>query len=96
MKNCKFFVTIVLIILIIFIVIELIIVFNLNNSLFHGGVRKFGPMVLGEEMVGGPGSDTFAPQLIVPSSKIFYIEVVQENLWCVFEECGQGDKSWLF
>jgi len=69
-------------------VVEFVIIFSLNRSLFYGGVIKFGTIALGGEMIGGPGSDTFAPQLIIPPSKKFYIEVVQENLWCVFEECS--------
>ena len=88
MKKYKFFLATISIVAVVFIMIEVIIVFNLNRSLFYGGVIRFGPMALGGEMIGGPGSDTFAPQLIIPSSKNFYIEVVQENLWCVFEECS--------
>lgn len=64
-------------------------------SLFHGGVLKFGPLVLGGESPIGPGSATFAPELSIPPSQ-FYIGVAEKNLkdfWCVLEECSPlGEK----
>ncbi len=79
---------ILFLIFILFAVVESMIIFNLNSSLLHGGVRKFGTMTLGGEMIGGPGGYTFAPELTVPYSKKFYIEVVQKNLWCTFGGCS--------
>jgi hypothetical protein len=49
-------------------------------------------MTIGGEMQGGPGTSTFAPQRIIPVDKKFYIQVIQDNLWCIFEECSREGK----
>lgn len=78
-------------IIIVVAVIESVIIFDLNSSLFYGGVRKFGPLMLGGDAPIRADSSTFAPQLNIPSSK-FYIGVAQKNLWCTFENCSPHGK----
>ncbi len=58
-----------------------------TNVALRGGVREFGPMILGKEAPFGQGSGTFHPYLTVPKSK-FYITVAEEGLFCILEDCA--------
>lgn len=52
----------------------------------HGGVRIFGQLALGKDIPIGTGATTFAPKMQVPPSR-FYVNIVQKDLWCTFEDC---------
>lgn len=63
------------------------ITFSSWRTMQFGGVRKFGPLVLGGKSPTGAGDGTFAPYLTVPQLK-FYVTIVQDDLWCINESCG--------
>ncbi len=79
------------------IVIIAVILFLLNyEPLPEGSVRKFnrdydlipGSIKIGGKMPYGPGGSTFGPILEIPSDQKFYVDVVQQDLWCSNESCG--------
>lgn len=62
----------------------------------EGSVRKFnrnyetqlGPIKIGGRMPCGPGGLTFAPILEIPYNQKFYVDVLEQDLWCSNESCG--------
>lgn len=50
------------------------------------GVRRFGPLTVGGDMISGFEGWTFAPQKTIPAST-FYVAIVQDGYWCSLEDC---------
>ena len=62
-----------------------------TESGFFGGVKKFGPLILGGEIPYGEDGTTFAPIRSIPKSK-FYVNIVNDDSWATFEGCGKNGE----
>lgn len=92
-KNWKLFLTVFVFVAI---VIATVIVLLNYKPLPEGSTKKInrdyelypGPIKIGGKMPTGPGGSTFGPILEIPSDQKFYVDVIQQDLWCSNESCG--------